>query len=91
MPVVTIQMTREGTGSGADHVTAEQKAAVIAGVSEVILNILGKPLDRTWVVIDEVALENWGQGGLPIAEYRKRNANPRQLGLNHGKKPENVA
>jgi 4-oxalocrotonate tautomerase len=91
MPIVTVQMTREGTEPGADRVTAEQKAALIGGISELVLEVLGKPLDRTWVVIDEVALDNWGQGGLPIAEYRKRNASARQAGLDHGKIPENVA
>jgi 4-oxalocrotonate tautomerase len=77
MPFVTVQLTREGTEPGVDQVTAEQKAAVIEGISEVILKSLGKPLDRTWVVIDEVPLENWGQGGLPVAEFRKRNSSTR--------------
>ena len=34
MPVVTIQVTREGTTPGADSVTAEEKAALISGVSQ---------------------------------------------------------
>ena len=72
MPIVTIQITREGSAPGRDAVTAEEKAALIKGVSQVLLDVLNKPLDATFVVIEEVELENWGWGGLPAAEYRKR-------------------
>ncbi|ASG21598.1 tautomerase family protein [Nitrospirillum viridazoti] len=74
MPVVTIQITREGTTPGADATTAEQKAALIKGASELMLQVLGKPLDSTFVVIEEVPLENWGWGGLPVPEYRRSKA-----------------
>jgi len=33
---------------------------------------LNKPLESTFVVIDEVATENWGWGGLPALEYRRQ-------------------
>jgi 4-oxalocrotonate tautomerase len=72
MPIVTIQVTREGTKPGANAVTAEEKAALIKGVSEVLLNVLKKPLDSTFVVIEEVETDNWGWGGLPVLEFRKR-------------------
>jgi 4-oxalocrotonate tautomerase len=72
MPIVTIQVTREGTKPGANAVTAEEKAALIKGVSEVLLNVLNKPLDSTFVVIEEVETDNWGWGGLPVLEFRKR-------------------
>ena len=74
MPIVTIQVTREGSGPGRDSVTAEEKARLIAGVSELLLDILHKPLESTFVVIEEVDTENWGWGGLPALEYRKRRA-----------------
>lgn len=51
--------------------TAEEKARIIAGVSQVMLEVLNKPLESTYVVIEEVDLDNWGWGGLPTAEYRK--------------------
>ena len=70
MPIVTVQLTREGTKPGVDHVTAEQKAAIFKGMSQVLLDVLGKPLDWTWVVFEDVAMENWGWGGMPVAEYR---------------------
>ncbi len=74
MPIVTVQLTREGTEPGIDHVTAEQKAAIYKGMSEVLRDVLGKPLDWTWVIFQEVDMENWGWGGLPVAEYRKQMA-----------------
>ena len=72
MPMVTVQVTREGNRPGVDHVTAEQKAEIYKGISQLLLEVLGKPLDRTWVVFQEVELEDWSVGGLPIAEYRKQ-------------------
>ena len=74
MPVVTIQVTREGTTPGADRITSDEKARLIQGVSEVLRDVLGKPLDSTFVIIEEVALENWGWGGLPVSEFRRRRA-----------------
>lgn len=72
MPYVKIQVTREGTTPGADATTAEQKAALIHGVSQLLLDVLHKPMDSTFVVIEEVEKENWGVGGLPVDEYRRR-------------------
>ncbi len=74
MPIVNIQVTREGSGPGRDSVTAQEKAALIKGVSELLLEVLNKPLDSTFVVIEEVPLENWGWGGLPVPERRRRAA-----------------
>jgi 4-oxalocrotonate tautomerase len=72
MPIVTIQVTREGSGPGRDSVTPEEKAQLIAGVSQLLLDVLHKPLESTFVIIDEVKTEDWGWGGLPTLEYRKR-------------------
>ncbi|WP_394846406.1 4-oxalocrotonate tautomerase family protein [Pendulispora brunnea] len=74
MPMVTIQVTREGTSPDRNSVTAEEKAALIKGVSELLLNVLKKPLEATFVVIEEVDTENWGWGGLPVPEYRRQRA-----------------
>jgi len=70
MPIVTIQLTREGNSPGADSVTAEKKARLIKGVSELLPDVLGKPTKATFVVIDEVPLETRGWGGLPVEQYR---------------------
>jgi 4-oxalocrotonate tautomerase len=72
MPMVTIQVTREGTKPGTHAVTAGEKATLIKGVSELLRDVLGKPLDATFVVIEEQDMENWGVGGLPVADYRRR-------------------
>jgi 4-oxalocrotonate tautomerase len=72
MPIVTIQITREGTTPDAKAATAEQKATLIEGVSQLLLDVLHKPLDSTFVVIDEVETENWGRGGLPVDRFREQ-------------------
>jgi 4-oxalocrotonate tautomerase len=69
MPYVNVKVTRDG-------VTAEQKAAVIRGVTDVLVDVLGKNPASTFVVIDEVAPEDWGIGGLPVPEYRKSRQMP---------------
>jgi 4-oxalocrotonate tautomerase len=74
MPIVTIQVTREGTKPGANAVTAEEKAALIMGASELLRDVLNKPLDSTFVVVDEVDIENWGWGGLPVLQFRRLRA-----------------
>jgi 4-oxalocrotonate tautomerase len=70
MPIVNIKITREGSAPGRSAVTAEEKALLIKGVSQLLLDVLHKPLDSTFVVIDEVEMENWGWGGLPALEFR---------------------
>jgi 4-oxalocrotonate tautomerase len=72
MPFVNIKITREGSAPGLSAATTEQKAALIKGVSQLLLDVLNKPLDATFVTIDEVELENWGWGGLSVPEYRKQ-------------------
>ncbi len=65
MPYVNIKVTREG-------VTAEQKAELISGVTDLLVRVLDKDPATTFVVIDEVALADWGIGGLPVLQYRAR-------------------
>lgn len=64
MPYVNIKITREGA-------TPEQKAELIKGTTDLLVKVLNKSPATTFVVIDEVDLENWGVGGLPVDEYRK--------------------
>jgi 4-oxalocrotonate tautomerase len=65
MPYVNIRITREG------GTTSQQKALLIAGVSQLLLDVLKKPLTDTMVVIDEIELDNWGVGGLPVEAFRR--------------------
>ena len=74
MPIVTVQVTREGTTPDRKAVTAEEKAEIIKGVSQVLLDVLNKPLESTYVIIKEIDLDNWGWGGLPTAQYRAQRA-----------------
>ncbi len=64
MPYVNIKVTREG-------VTREQKAELIAGVTDLLARVLQKNPALTHVVIDEVDLDNWGLGGLTVTEFRR--------------------
>ena len=66
MPYVNIKITREG------EVTAEQKKRLIEGVTNLLHDVLGKNTATTVVTIDEVATDNWGIGGVPVTELRRR-------------------
>lgn len=72
MPIVNIMITREGSSPERTAATPEEKAKLIAGVSELLRDVLGKPLESTFVTIQEVELENWGRGGLPTEEFRRQ-------------------
>jgi 4-oxalocrotonate tautomerase len=67
MPFVNIRITRDG-------VTREQKATVIAEVTETLRRVLGKPPELTHIVIDEVDTDNWGHGGETTTVIRARAA-----------------
>lgn len=67
MPYVNIKITKEG------NVTKEQKAALIKGATDLLVNVLHKNPASTVVVIDEVDLDNWGLGGDPIFVAREKN------------------
>ena len=64
MPYVNIKITREGA-------TPTQKAALIRGVTDLLVDVLDKSPATTFVVIHEVEMEDWGIGGLPVEEYRR--------------------
>jgi 4-oxalocrotonate tautomerase len=65
MPYVNIRITREGA-------TAEQKAALIKGATQLLVDVLGKNPATTVVVIDEVETDNWGIGGETVTLLRKK-------------------
>ncbi len=67
MPFVNIRITREGA-------TAEQKAQLIQGATELLVRVLGKNPATTFVIIDEVDTDNWGLGGETVTEVRKKAA-----------------
>ena len=65
MPYVNIKITREGA-------TAQQKAALIAGATRLLADVLGKSPQTTVVVIDEIETDNWGIAGETVAARRRR-------------------
>jgi 4-oxalocrotonate tautomerase len=65
MPYVNIKITREGA-------TPEQKAALIRGATQLLVDILGKNPKTTVVVIDEIDTDNWGIGGEAVTVLRGR-------------------
>jgi 4-oxalocrotonate tautomerase len=65
MPYINIKVTREG-------VTKRQKQELIAGATQLLVDVLGKDPATTVVVIDEVDTDNWGFGGEPITERRRK-------------------
>ncbi len=66
MPYVNIKITREGT-------TPEQKAELIKETTNLLVRVLNKTPATTFVVIDEVEMEDWGVGGVPVDVFRKNN------------------
>lgn len=67
MPYVNIKITREGA-------SAQQKGELIAGVTRLLQEVLGKNPATTVVTIDEVEMDNWGIGGLPVRDFRAAQA-----------------
>jgi 4-oxalocrotonate tautomerase len=65
MPYVNIKVTKEG-------VTAEQKARLIDGVTDLLRTVLGKNPATTFVIIDEVDTDNWGIAGEQVTLRRSR-------------------
>ncbi len=65
MPFVNIRITKEDA-------TAEQKQELIKGVTDLLAKTLGKNPKTTFVIIDEVELDNWGIGGESVTELRKK-------------------
>jgi 4-oxalocrotonate tautomerase len=65
MPYVNVRITRDG-------VTREQKAQVIAEITETLQRVLHKQPELTHVVIDEIDTDNWGVAGQSTTVMRAR-------------------
>ncbi len=65
MPYVNIKITKEGA-------TVDQKAQLIKGVTQLLVDILGKNPQTTVVIIEEVDTDNWGIGGESVTVRRKK-------------------
>lgn len=65
MPYIKIELTKEG-------VTRQQKQQLIKGVTELITAVLNKDPHLTHVVIQEVALDDWGYAGEQVSVLREQ-------------------
>jgi 4-oxalocrotonate tautomerase len=63
MPYINIKITREGA-------TQEQKAELIAGVTDLMVRVLDKTPATTVVDIEEHDLDDLVIGGIPVDEFR---------------------
>lgn len=63
MPYVNIKITKDGT-------SAEKKAELIRGVTNLLRDVLGKNPQTTVVVIEEIDTDNWGIGGETVTRRR---------------------
>lgn len=66
MPYVNVRITPAAT--------RDQKAQIIAEITDTLVRVLGKPPEATHIVIDEVDEQNWGFAGVPTDVYRARKA-----------------
>lgn len=65
MPYINIKITDE-------NVTPEQKAQLVKGATQLMVDVLGKDPATTFVVIDEVSTDNWGVGYDLVSDLRRR-------------------
>ncbi|SFD89411.1 4-oxalocrotonate tautomerase [Chitinophaga sp. CF118] len=65
MPYVKIEVTREG-------VTREQKQILIKGITDLISDTLNKDPQLTFVVIQEIDLDDWGHNGEQVSVLREK-------------------
>ena len=65
MPFVNIKITKDG-------VSPEKKAEVIKGVTQLLVDVLGKNPQNVMVLIEEVETDNWGVAGESVTVRRKR-------------------
>lgn len=64
MPYVNIRVTDEA-------VTRQQKEDLVQRATQMLVEVLGKDPRSTFVVIDEVCLDNWGVGGQLVSDLRR--------------------
>ena len=67
MPYVNIKLTREQ-----EPITAEQKTALIRGVTDLLVEVVRRGPKTTVVVIDEIDTDNYGIGGETVTVLRSQ-------------------
>lgn len=69
MPYINIKVTDEG-------VTSEQKKALIKGATQLVVDVLDKNPETTFVIIEEVNTDNWGIGFDQVTALRRKAPTP---------------
>lgn len=67
MPYILIQVTNE-------DISVQQKQQLIREATDLVVRILNKEPATTFVVIDEVDVDNWGVAGESVRMQRERRA-----------------
>ena len=67
MPLVTITLAKREPAT-----SPEKKAELIAGVTDLLVQSLGKRAESIVVLIEELDPDNRGQGGITASELRRR-------------------
>lgn len=70
MPFINVKITQGAT--------AAQKAKLIAGITQLMVDILDKVPATTHVVIEEILTDNWGVGGETVTARRKRSTSAKK-------------
>jgi 4-oxalocrotonate tautomerase len=78
MPYVRIEIT--------DGATYEQKLQIYKETTEMLVRILNKKPEYTFVVIEEVDNKNWGHMGTSVAKIREAEAKEREKAAGETKK-----
>ncbi|MDP4489503.1 4-oxalocrotonate tautomerase family protein [Pseudoalteromonas piscicida] len=66
MPIINIKITKEG-------VTPAQKQALIKGATQLMVDVLDKAPQVTFVVIEEVETDDWGIGFDQVSMLQQQN------------------
>lgn len=67
MPIVTIQLAKR-----ARPVTRAQKKALAQGVTQLLVDTLGKKPESVTVLLQELPADNWAEGGELVSDLRKK-------------------
>jgi len=79
MPYVRIEIT--------DGATYEQKLQIYKETTEMLVRILNKKPEYTFVVIEEVDNKNWGHMGTSVAKIREAEAKEKSASAKPAAKP----
>jgi len=66
MPYVNIKVAK-----GPSVLTPDKKRAIVAGITRILADVLGKKPEHTHIVLEEIEPDDWGFAGVLVSEYRQ--------------------